>query len=77
MKYKSIQFNRLLDYNNIISVENHFQDGGFGSWINEIISSKNHKKKINILNKFIKKEVVGKVGSETYLNKKFGPSKNI
>ena len=77
MKYKSIQFNRLLDYNNIISVENHFQDGGFGSWINEIISSKNHKKKINILNKFIKKEVVGRVGSETYLNKKFGPSKNI
>ena len=29
------------------------------------------------LNKFNKKEVVGKVGSETYLNKKFGPSKNI
>ena len=77
MKHKSKQLNKLLNYNHIISVENHLQDGGFGSWINEIIASQNHKRKINVFNKFIKKEVIGRVGSETYLNNKFGPAKNI
>ena len=77
MKHKSKQLNKLLNYNHIISVENHLQDGGFGSWINEIIASQNHKRKINVFNKFIKKEVVGRVGSENYLNNKFGPAKNI
>ncbi len=76
MKIKKNQLKKFINFSEIISVENHFQDGGFGSWINEIISSKLHKKKINILNKFIKKEVVGKVGSENYLNNKFGPTGN-
>ncbi len=76
MKNKLYQLNRLLKFNDIVTVENHFQDGGFGSWINEIVSSRLHKKKINILNRFIKKEVMGSVGSESYLNNKFGPTKN-
>ena len=76
MKNKLYQLNKLLKFNDIVTVENHFQDGGFGSWINEIASSRLHKKKINILNRFIKKEVMGSVGSESYLNNKFGPTKN-
>jgi len=74
MKIKNNQFKKFSKFSEIVSVENHFQDGGFGSWINEIISSKPHKQKINVLNKYIKKEVVGMVGSEKFLNNKFGPS---
>ena len=76
MKIKNNQLKKFLKFSEIISVKNHFQDGGFGSWINEIISSKEHKQKINVLNRYIKKEVVGMVGSEKYLNNKFGPSRN-
>ena len=74
MKIKNNQFKKFSKFSEIVSVENHFQDGGFGSWINEIISSKPHNQKINVLNKYIKKEVVGMVGSEKFLNNKFGPS---
>ena len=44
------------------------QDGGFGSWINEILSLKKVNHRVNILNKFISSKVIGKVGSENYLN---------
>tara|TARA_Y100000816_G_C26085808_1_gene572966 strand:- start:114 stop:1001 length:888 start_codon:yes stop_codon:yes gene_type:complete len=77
MKNKSRQLKKLDKYKSIITIENHFQDGGFGSWINEIISTKFQKKRINVLNRFISKEVVGSVGSEEFLNKKYGPVRKI
>ena len=73
MQQKKNQISKLLKYNEIITLENHLQDGGFGSWINEILTLKNNKKKILVYNKFISSNVIGKVGSEKYLNKIYGP----
>lgn len=74
MKIKNKQFKKLMNFNEIITFENHLQDGGFGSWINEILSLKKYKKKIFIKNYFISQKVIGKVGSENYLNKLYGPN---
>ncbi len=74
MKIKNKQFKKLMNFNEIITFENHLQDGGFGSWINEILSLKKYKKKIFIKNYFISHKVIGKVGSENYLNKLYGPN---
>ncbi len=73
MKNKKKQIKKLFKYNEIITFENHMQDGGFGSWINEILSLKKVNHRVNILNKFISSKVIGKVGSENYLNKLYGP----
>ena len=73
MKSKNNQFKKLSKYKEIITFENHLQDGGFGSWVNEIISTKKNKKKIFVYNKFISSKVIGKVGSNKYLDKLYGP----
>ena len=73
MKNKKNQIKKLSKYHEIITFENHIQDGGFGSWINEIVSMKKTNRKINVLNKFINPNVIGKVGSEKYLNNLYGP----
>ena len=73
MKNKKKQIKKLYKYNEIITFENHMQVGGLGSWINEILSLKKVNNRVNILNKFISSNVIGKVGSENYLNKIYGP----
>ena len=73
MKIKSNQFKKLSAFNEIITFENHIQDGGFGSWINEILSVNISRKKFFVQNKFINSNVIGKVGSEKFLNKLYGP----
>ena len=52
-------------YKKIIVVEDHFQDGGFQSWINESLNNKNCKTKI--ISKSINSSVVNRVGSKDYL----------
>jgi transketolase len=74
MKYKNEQIKKLTKYKNIISVENHLQDGGFGSWLNESLAiAKINNQNTKIISKFIDSRVVGKVGEAGYLNQKFGP----
>lgn len=72
MSVKQSQFSKLIKFKKIISLESHFQDGGFGSWLLESMSLKENRKNIKFLTKFISKNVIGKVGSEDYLSKKFG-----
>lgn len=73
MKNKSNQYKKLSTFNEIITFENHIQDGGFGSWINEILSVNVRKKKFLLQNKFISSKVIGKVGSAKFLNRLYGP----
>ncbi len=75
MKYKKQQLKNIKKYNEIITVENHLQDGGFGSWISESLTRKKNKIKTKIISKFIDHNVVGKVGSEEFLNSKYGVRK--
>ncbi len=72
MKYKNQQIKKLKRYNKIITVENHLQDGGFGSWLSESLIKNKQKIKTQIVSKFLSEKVIGKVGSENYLSNKFG-----
>ncbi len=74
MKFKKFQSKNLLKYDRIITLEDHLLDCGFGSWLMESLSlKKNQNSKIQIISKSISSEVVGKVGNQKFLNKKYGP----
>tara|TARA_A100001015_G_C14920504_1_gene684130 strand:- start:354 stop:1247 length:894 start_codon:yes stop_codon:yes gene_type:complete len=65
MKYKKAQFNQIKNWDKIVVLEDHLEDGGFGSWIKESIN--NNKIKTHIISKSLSNKVIGKVGSEKYL----------
>ena len=65
MKYKKFQYNFLKKYKKIIVIEDHFQDGGFQSWLNESLNKKNCK--TNIISYSISSQIIKKVGSREYL----------
>ena len=67
MKCKNKQFSLIKKYEKIITVEDHFQDGGFQSWLNESTNNKNCNTKI--ISKSISSSVINKVGSQKYLMK--------
>jgi transketolase len=67
MRQKKKQYNTIKKYKKIIAVEDHFQDGGFQSWLNETINNKICNTKI--LSKSISPAVINKVGSQDYLMK--------
>ena len=72
MKFKKKQIKNLKKYKKIITVENHLQDGGFGSWLSESLTQKQNNIETKIVSKFLDKKVIGKVGSEHYLNSRYG-----
>ena len=71
MKAKNKVKNIIKKFDEVITIEDHFYDGGFGSWIKECIN--NTKIKTTIKSKFIRNEVINEVGSKEYLLKKYGP----
>ena len=71
MKTKNITKNIIKRFDEIITIEDHFYDGGFGSWIKECLNDTNIKTKIK--SKYISSNVINEVGSKEYLLKKFGP----
>ena len=71
MKIKKKVKNTIKKFNEVITLEDHFYDGGFGSWIQEIVNDSNIKTKIK--SQFIKDDVIYKVGSKDYLLRLYGP----
>ena len=71
MKVKNKVKNIIKKFDEIITVEDHFYDGGFGSWLKECINDTNIKTIIK--SKYIRPEVINEVGSREYLLKKYGP----
>ena len=71
MKSKKIFFDSVRKFNNIVTIEDHFLDGGFGSWVNEVLI--NYKNNILVRNKYISSKSIYDVGSKDYLLKKYGP----
>ena len=67
MKYKKKQYKNVKKYKKIIVIEDHFQDGGFQSWLNESVNNKNCR--TNIISRSISSLVINKVGSQEYLMK--------
>ena len=71
MKAKGVVRNMIKKFDEIITIEDHFHDGGFGSWIKECINDTNIKTIIK--SKYINSSVINEVGSKDYLLQKFGP----
>ena len=72
MQTKKTFFNSINKFNKIVTVEDHFHDGGFGSWVSEILST--YKNDINIESKYISIKSINDVGSKKYLLVKYGPN---
>lgn len=65
--YKVKQESQIEEFNEIITVEDHLLDGGFGSWLRESINNKeNH---LRLKHFALTQEVIGKVGTEEYILK--------
>lgn len=71
MKIKKKVKSIIKKFNEVVTLEDHFCDGGFGSWIQEIVNNSNIKTKIK--SQFIKDDVIYKVGSKDYLLRLYGP----
>lgn len=69
-KFKELQQKQIDKFDEIITVEDHLLDCGFGSWLRESITKPNTH--IKIINKALSQDVIGKVGSEEYLLKQGG-----
>jgi transketolase len=65
--FKALQQEQIDKFNEIITVEDHLLDCGFGSWLREsIVIPESH---IKVKNKALSLDVIGKVGTEDYLLK--------
>ena len=71
MKAKNIAKNMIKKFDEIITIEDHFHDGGFGSWLKECINNTNIRTQIK--SKYINDNVINEVESKEYLLKKYGP----
>ena len=67
MQFKKDQNKNVKKFTKIIVFEDHLQDGGFQSWLNEGMNNKICKTKI--ISKSISPSVIDKVGSQDYLMK--------
>jgi transketolase len=65
--FKEVQQLQINKFNEIVTIEDHLLDCGFGSWLREsIVNPDSH---IKIINKGLSLNVIGKVGTEEYLLK--------
>ena len=69
-KFKKIQQDQINNFDQIITVEDHLTDCGFGSWVRESISDPLSHIKLKHMS--LNHNIIGKVGSEEYLLKQGG-----
>ncbi len=62
---KKFQQKQIDKFDQIITIEDHLIDGGFGSWLRESIQ--NPDSHLKVFNKGYSNNIIGKVGSEDYL----------
>lgn len=65
MATKANQDSQMNLFEEVITIEDHLQDGGFGSWLLEA-TNVNNRQKIYI--KALSQKIIGQVGDEEYLN---------
>lgn len=71
MRYKARIANELSSFDAVITVEDHLEDGGFGSWILEAVNKIENNRPSVVINSLDPK-VCGMVGSQEVLNKAAG-----
>jgi transketolase len=65
--FKALQQGQINKFDEIVTIEDHLLDCGFGSWLREsIVIPESH---VKITNKALSLDVIGKVGTEDYLLK--------
>ncbi len=69
-KFKGLQQNQIDMFDEIVTIEDHLLDCGFGSWIRESVTDPTSH--IKITNMALGQDIIGKVGSEEYLLKQGG-----
>jgi transketolase len=69
-KYRHNQEEQLNKFDEIITIEDHLLDCGFGSWIRESIVIPDFH--LKLINKGLSENVIGRVGTEEYLLTKDG-----
>ena len=67
MKSKKKQFLNFERFNEIITVEDHLLDGGFGSWLLEARNQSDYDEKVKITTCYLDASVCGTVGSQKSL----------
>lgn len=67
MASKVDQFAQCRQFDEVIVVEDHLHDGGFGSWLSEALS-RHHGEAPRVLSLALDPSVCGAVGSQQYLN---------
>ena len=68
-KLKKKQINQFRNFKKVIIIEDHLEDGGFGSWIREAIG--NNIKSCQIITWSLKNDIINKTGSQNYLTNKY------
>lgn len=71
MASKADQFAQCREFDEIIAVEDHLHDGGFGSWLSEALS-RHHADAPRVRSLSLAPSVCGEVGSQQYLNRSGG-----
>lgn len=67
MKYKSLQSSQVFNLSSVVTLEDHLEDGGFGSWMLESLSAERElRNKVEI--KALNSTVLGSVASQKVLN---------
>jgi transketolase len=67
MKWKSVQAEQIREWNEVLTLEDHLLDGGFGSWLMEsLISQPILLSKLRL--KYLDSSVCGSVGKQEVLN---------
>lgn len=76
MKSKDIQKTLSLSWNRIVTIEDHLQDGGFGSWLMESLVGDDAEIK-KVRNISLDSKICGMVGKQSTLNAEGGLNSNI
>ena len=71
MASKADQFAQCREFDEIITVEDHLHDGGFGSWLSEALS-RHYADAPRVRSLSLAPSVCGEVGSQQYLNRSGG-----
>jgi transketolase len=69
-KFKHLQQEQIDKFEEVITIEDHLLDCGFGSWLRESVVRPSAQ--LKIVNRALSQNVIGKVGSEEYLLREGG-----
>lgn len=68
MNYKYLQLEQFKSHKKVTTLEDHLQDGGFGSWVIESLVNEDKNELLKLSTEYLDAKVCGEVGSQSVLN---------